>query len=534
MYIEVVYNDESEAHLAPEPTLAPWEIHSAPTLLPESQEPISVPIVWEGYSCGLFSVTGVITDFCGPVSENGIVPWDVEWFTFEIEKADGTPAIIAGVHTTAFIFGSKPEIGMEITAYVAYDLPIFVNDLLIYVATAIVTGFSPENRFIVCCDFSGEKFSFVIEDAMEYIHAVKERLYDNWRYCRSAQRLLQWPAERGLFPHFAVIYSTTEDELPVAHTIFAFNDKDFFWFFGEHQETPQEVMLNFTNYVFPAYTFETVDLPLFINGEKVNSASPILVDGIIMVPLREAMQASIIIREFTFLSDDGNLGFIGGGGGSENSHWQIGCASVGFIGSRRAPMSLPPIIVGGIVYVPYLAICGVPFAGVWRFEDRIEVFHADSFPQGIWQEFCRETGTALVSDEELASFPIIFNGVEVASGGAFRRLDNILIPIAAIAKGLGEHYIVRDEQVYFRNSHGEERQIWAYTTEDGEIYIELRWVWELRAIIYNEQILIKSRETIIIAHPIKSSFIWQTSCIFVTLWGVIIQKTEKRCIWHKK
>jgi len=115
-YTEFVYDNESEAVSVYEPTLAPT---SAPS------EFVSVPVTMQNCSARFFPITGVITDFNEPISEDGAVALDVEWFEIEIEKMDGTPAIIAGVHTTDFIFGSKPEIGMEITAFVGAEyLPV--------------------------------------------------------------------------------------------------------------------------------------------------------------------------------------------------------------------------------------------------------------------------------------------------------------------------------------------------------------------------------------------------------------------------
>jgi hypothetical protein len=281
------------------------------------------------------------------------------------------------------------------------------------------------------------------------------------------------------YSHFVIMYDTIEG-LPVAHTIFVFDNREIFWIVNEEGETLHEITLKFTSHIFSADAFEVIDLPIFVNGEEIISAPPIFAsDGTtILVPFREAMRASVPVYPVTTVTNEGNLNLFGGGGGSENSHWQLGRASTGhMLPGDYVPICWPPIIVGGIVYVPLSAMKhNAPFASAWLFYDRIEFYSTSGFPYGTWLEICRENWELTISDEELASFPIIINGVAINNysaiidPNAFHR-DTILIPLAALADILGEEI------------------------DDGEIYIELRWLpWGLRAFIYNGQILIESRQ----------------------------------------
>jgi len=376
-----------------------------PTPSPPSQ-PTSEIVKWPTPLRRLFPVTGVITDFYGPLTEDGTVTWDADWFEINIKKPDSTPAIIVGVHSTAFIFGSKLQIGMEVTAYVLYDYPVFVTDppseLSMYIASAIIAGFPTEQGIIVCCDFAeDETFSFIVNNTTEYFNAVQKRVWRHWadagwvdwlaapRSNDGTTMLAQSLMYRNPFENMtnrliAVLYDTTRGDLPVAKSVMAFHDWSPFniWIWNNDiPSPPQKIVLNFTNYIFPADAFEIVDLPIFINGEEINSAPPIFAaDGAILVPFREAMAASTHVAEGAWLTNDGNLNLYGGGGGSEDSHWQIGRASVGYMATTLQDICSPPIIVGGIIYVPLSAMKhNAPFASAWLFDDRIEIYGTSGY-----------------------------------------------------------------------------------------------------------------------------------------------------------
>jgi len=316
-------------------------------------------------SSRFYPVTGVITDFYGPVSEDGEVAWDVEWFKIEIEKTDSTLAIIAGVHTTAFIFGSKPEIGMEITSFVPNYLPVFVNDPPLYTANAIIVGFSPEHLIIACCNLLCENITFAVNNMTEFVRPAEERMgsrvFPRWddmpRNNDETSEFAHWLSSETL-P--AVIYVSIENDLPVAKTIFSFGKEQLFCIIenemqgiGE-EEMPQEIVPKFIDYIFTADSFETMDLPIFVEGKEINSAPLILVEGNILVPMSEVFNAGVGLGSPVFSLDE-NLHFVGCRTSSASSYWQLGRTTIGtigsvFSGSNPVSIGLPPIIVGGIAY----------------------------------------------------------------------------------------------------------------------------------------------------------------------------------------
>jgi hypothetical protein len=489
------YNEETQATYAEEspPELTP----PAPT--PEPPPPITETVTWQSHSRRLVSVTGIVTDLYGPVSEDGTVPWDIDWFEIRIEKDDGTPAIIVGVNDTVYIFGSMPQIGMEVTAYIEASVT-FVNDPPLYVATAIVLGFE-EYSFTICCaasDYACEDFSYIV---------ANRRCFSNFRHGEN----------------FAVIvfYNETANDLPIAHNLVSFRAVNPLFYYYE-EAIPEEMALNFFDYIFPADAFEIVNLPIFLNGEELNSHPAIYAaDGTtILVPFREAMSVGVGIASGAYLFDiraafihvttyDGTLNFLEGGGGSENIYWQLGRSYARNISPTDVlELCSPPIIVGGIVYVPLIS--GVMGAGyntnAWLFEDRIEIY-GFWIPYGRWivdftnphERWSRERRINL-TEEELAALPIIINGVEMEAYHAIfsdEWHEKILIPLAAFAEGLGYFPPVQAEGRRFllRNSQGEEINVNARIIDD-EPYLDLEWLPRThgiiyRGIVYDGQILIR-------------------------------------------
>jgi len=246
-------------------------------------------------------------------------------------------------------------------------------------------------------------------------------------------------------------------------------------------------------------------LPIFINDEELLDAPPPVLssDGnTVLVPFREIFRTGIGFVNNASLSAEGSLSFGGSGAGSETNIWQVGDVYVRGMG-WRVPICTPPIIVGGIIYVPLMSGIGqaAPFVSAWLFEDRIDVFSTSGFPYGPWLGPLR-WDEDLTTDEELANFPIIVNGIKIESPPAIfadeSRRQTIMIPLVPVAEALGYGFIRDDSVKYLVDMFtGERLRSLTYTVIDGEAYVHLCWMpLNANGIVHDGQILIESRSNI--------------------------------------
>jgi len=108
----------------------------------------------------------------------------------------------------------------------------------------------------------------------------------------------------------------------------------------------------------------------------------------------------------------------------------------------------PPVIIGGIIYVPLISAFahGAPFVSAWLFEDRIHGFDCCAFPYGPYFPIWDDIG-ALTVKEEIASVPYLsieVNGEVIDSPPPIWYTDSwgnryIIVPVRPIAQALGYH-----------------------------------------------------------------------------------------------
>jgi hypothetical protein len=393
-------------------------------------EPTFETITWQSSSLTLEVVTGIITDFRGTVSDDGTVPSSADWIELEIEKDDGTTAIIAGMNSTGFIFGRKPTHGMEITAYIAQDTPTFKNTPPIYIATAIITGIPPETSVTVLHN-AVEPFSFLTTDETEFFFSESNHRID-------ADRVVWFRDSPAV-----VVHDTIHDGLPVAQRVVILSTRTAQGFYtvvhespytyhAWAEEIPENFSLSFRDYIFSADDFEVLDLSIFMNGEKIDSPPPILsADGTaILVPLRNAAAEESSSVGIPYFTEGGGLLLRGCGASSATTYWHIGKNLNYSMFREMEYLCVPPIIVGGVVYVPLSS--HFPFTGNWAFDDRIEFYNTNTYPYGMQLGYV-PFDEKIMTDEELAAMPIIVNGVEINSRAIFDdspgSRDQILIPI---------------------------------------------------------------------------------------------------------
>ena len=492
--------DDEIVDIAIEP---PYEFIPEQIPIYATEPPVTAIVTLQPHSCScqLTPIRGVIIDFYGPVSEYGTVPWDNEWFEIEIEKEDGTPAIIVGMHYTQFFFDGKPTSGTEITAYISYDSPVFVNTPPLYIATAVFADNA--TGILFCCNGLDEETSFIISRDTYYFefsdgHVPRlDTLCKRAEWCTRFQRFVN-EAEREGFLDGRVILYTYYDGLPIMRSIIPLSDNVpmSFWARDEYNESP--ITLAFTDYIFPANAFETLDLPIFVNNIELDAPPPILYsDGItILVPFRRIFAAGVGFGNYAYITHNGDLMFGGGGGGSENSHWQVGRDYWRGIGCRTVPMCAPAIIVGGIIYVPLLTGIGrTPFSGAWVFPERLDAFGESFSPFGPWVNWPQWHDNA-ITDEEFAAFTIVINGVEMDSSPPVftysERRHGISITLNTIVEGFGYTFVrEEDDFVLFHDEHGEEIWLWPYVV-NGEAYVIVPSYYFVST-LYDGQVLIKRR-----------------------------------------
>jgi len=452
------------------------------------------------------AIEGVIVDFDGPIADDGTVPWYVDWFRIDILKECGNPAIIVGVHQTAFIFGRKPAIGMAVRAYFPEGSTVFISDPPLYIATAIVAGMPPELSVRVCSFLQvgrlyksvHDPFFFRRDDYTVVTRAGKKCNWMLWGYDLH---------ERSA----AVVYKTAYDETVTAiHTVILSDGLPIprwanFWTVVSTDDDPADyVTLTFTDYIFPASTFRAANLPIYVHGTRIESPPPILaLDGnTVFVPFRHVFMAGLGFGNYAMLTNDGGLRFGGGGGGSENSHWEVGRAS--WTGMGFWPLDTPPIIVGGIIYVSFDSMRSAPFASGWLFDDRIYFYDSFTFGSGYYQLFHNIDATSADEIEVSIPVPIVVNGARINSPAIlyersrFERTGTFWIPLAPIADFLGYHIYYYNEwgraELYLQDNYlAKIVQFYDYRLVDDELYIDLAHAfgWNFHFIAHNGRILIE-------------------------------------------
>ena len=372
-YKSAYYETEIREYLDYLPTPSP-----RPTPSPESAPeptPFATPIPLPSFT----QITGKVIYFDGPMYADGTVPWYVEWFEIGITKDDEnyTVARIIGMQETAFLFGHPLSLGMTITAFIRSDTPEIIGNTPehgpIYLASAIVAEIPPGQNlwagWSVHSEYSLESicgnYSFEINDY-------------------TIINMYGWPHYAEAVYTVLFYDSANAEELPLAARIAKIGDESpvFMW-----SGRPEIIELQFTDLIFPASYIHAwaLDLPIYVNGVEIEAPPPILGrDGeTVLVPFRPMMMAGMGFGNYAYLTADGRLEFGGGGGGSENSYWELGSTIVRGIGWSNDVLCTPPIIVGGVIYVPLISFAyAAPFADAWLLEDRISGFNTDRYPYG--------------------------------------------------------------------------------------------------------------------------------------------------------
>ena len=430
--------------LEPEPTA---ELHQPVRELnvPEPEPIIELEILEPNF----LTITGVITNFEGPVNDDGSIPWYVDWFRFEIETEDGDPAVIIGVHYTAFMLGSTPAVGMRVTGYISHDSPVFTEDgEIVYIAVAIIGG-EPD---VVVCSFREAGNTYISNDtSFRFITGenteIKHAMWANpWTYST-----FWWERIKG-FIDFAVFYETNTDGIAVATTVVLL-DHDIphvsntigmyspatvpgsWWI----EDIPEQINLSVTDHIFTMDDFEQLNLPIFVNGrvgvQRIDQPAIIGANGIIMVPFRPIFQY-VGFGNYAELDLVGGLNFGGGGAGSENSYYRVGEAKVWHL-VVSATLDVPPIIVEGVIYVPLQTFFNgyAPFTGAWIFEDRIEIFGESQSRYGPYYEWSWFADTS--NADVVAAMPVMVNGMQVDAVAELLDYCDIRVPASPILKALG-------------------------------------------------------------------------------------------------
>jgi len=462
-----------------EPTLTPTPV---PTEMPL---PTEVPP-----TRNFTSVTGVITNVEGPVDKDGSVPWYVDWLRIDIEKDDGTPAVIIGVHQTAYLFGSKPTVGMAVEAFIADDNPTITAEPPMYVSSAIIADMPPDFNFTTSWIESGDDINsynssdgtFSFKTDSETIITTANEMLKN----RSIPELNNVGA--------VVVYASETEDIPLASSVVIL---DNLW----DRTPPGEVALSFMDYIFPASDFEKIDLPIFVNDDEIEALPPMLAaDGsTVLVPFRQIFMSGIGFGDYAYLTFDGQLDFGGGGGGSENSYWMVGSTIVKHMG-WVSHLNIPPIIVNGVIYVPLLSsfAYAAPYSGAWLFDDKIDIYSPNTYPYGTWfGRYTWEDEESFISKEEVAAMSIVVNGIELDIPPAvLAEYDDLMVPITPIAEALGYRVRKQDEKTLFISKDSSENETqWNCELINDESYVNLEFFpHSLKAhfIIYEDQILINA------------------------------------------
>ena len=359
------------------------------------------------------AISGVVTAVDGPMDENGVVPWYIEWFRIEIEKEDGTPAVIIGINQTAFLFDGVPVPGAPVRAYVRSDSPVYVlpdSPLAVYVATAIVAGEWQGYNIVVRCYHSFPRdVPYIVE----------------WPWSAAT---VNWPGNpwgRGSSQQLfdAVVFYRASKIVRVVKLSDEVPDR------AEWRRNLQEpVPLRVERYI--VHDFEVLTLPIVINARKEPGLPPaVLVNEVVFVPFRPIYY--FFRGPFAYSSVGGSISF-GGGGSGEASSWSIGMAEMhGLHPARIQLLRAAPVIINGLFYVPLTAFMHTaPFSNAWLFDDRIEVFSTlNPVPNLLWWWHGRK--------DEVLQLPVFVNGAKLDIKPIVTYFYQVLIPAEPLAQALG-------------------------------------------------------------------------------------------------
>jgi len=278
----------------------------------------------------------------------------------------------------------------------------------------------------------------------------------------------------GNMPVFVATAIAGEADIPMDEIIAHYDNLALFL----PVDMPETIVLQVGDYLYDYSTFCTIDLPIIVNGVDIGAPDPIMVGDMIFVPFRPIFMAGIGFGNYAFITAEGGLAFGGGGAGSENSHWWLGDRRVRGIGWYWM-MEQPPIIVGGIIYVPLVcAFTRAPGSAIWIWDDKIEIFSRDRYPYGPWLGSPWREGWSLPA--ELAHIPVYINGAALGDVKLYHcENQGLHVPLAPFAAALGFCYT----------------DFWQSMTIDNEIFIRL---WEfnsrenIRMIIDSGRLLIKN------------------------------------------
>ena len=480
------------------------------------------------FSPDFIVVEGVVLDFIGTVYADGTVPPYMDWFHIDIRKDCGTEAVVIGLYRTAFFLDGMLQPGMDIHAYVFDEMPVFTASIRRSLADGVFDAFGVFDASEVSDAFEVFDVSEVSDTAevldMPEIFGVTE-------VTNVLEGLEHIMGERPVYIAAAVVSGLLDDDTEneaVAAELAALSSWELAWWIGL-EDTPNIVELTVFDHVYSIADFEIVDLPVYVNGERIHSPPPLRFtggvdsmdnaaeDALIMVAFRSIFMSGVGFGNYSGINLDGGLNFGGGGAGSENAHWTLGDAWIAGMGWRGV-LHTAPIIVDGVIYVEVFSSLGwgAPGVGAWVFDDRVYIYNNEATPYGTWlgrlEAFDVALGrhVSMISAEDIAALTIVVNGtiVDVPPPVLLDDLGGlqIMIPLIPIVEAMGYRAVRSDDELIdIYKMIGESTQIVTsvgYMLIDDEIYAPLRWlgwsgglgnqrVW-LHQIIGDDQILIAS------------------------------------------
>jgi hypothetical protein len=179
-----------------------------------------------------------------------------------------------------------------------------------------------------------------------------------------------------------VFYGPGTNGVPLASKIIILDEIYRPWGMENPDDTlPDTIVLSITDHVFSMSDFEKVELPVYINNERDDTLTPIYArDGTtILVPFRQIYRSAANFGNFAYLTPDGQLNFGESAGSSSDSLWTVGSTVTWYVGGQENFLTMPPIIVDGVIYVPLLSAFAqaAPYTGVRLFKEKIDIYRDD-------------------------------------------------------------------------------------------------------------------------------------------------------------
>jgi len=518
-HITATYNPTAEATPQQLPTAYPTpttEHHDPTTETPQqppTEHPTSDNIPTPTPPPAITTITGQVLKIEGILTSTGNIPLYADFTKIHIIDPNGNPATIYTIGWSRNFMGTVAigtiSIGEEITAYFVEQskIPIAIQGQTdgFYANIGWFSQLGDTNYAIN----SHDSFTFTVNENTAFVNDIP-----------TMPSFINTPDNPWNISHYtndlplAVLY--TSGQPAMAERVYLLNCHIESWLENLHTLLPPSL---------PLSDFQTIELPVYANNIQIEDLPTLAAPcGTILIPYTAAttLISYGVMRMFNEYGDMWLASSDGSGAGTLTL--TLGSAEAVQFGGRRLPLTLPPTLINGVIYVPALSLFRgiMPFANGHILPSRIEVYQTERFSQGPHL-------FANYSPEEAVNMPVFVNGepvdasLQIATdhyhfipGQGTLYSSILMIELAPVLHALGYSYSQSDCGEGFYIQDELTNTIWISTypvlgrltrpiTTDGRFYVPLfclfrDWFMPTNVAVYDGAIYIKRLAE---GHPVE-------------------------------